>query len=155
MNLVIKGADFSSVSIGKVDMKIARSAGLGACMVSNTNGKLEYLSISDDYLVNVYKIPSYVKKLNMNVKGSGSRPSYSFCYGTMPTTEGGAVENQNASSVLALNDGFEVVEKGAVYGSNVMHLYENVDVPNGAEFVIVYAGADAPDKASTYVEIVL
>lgn len=154
MNLVIKGADFSSVSIGKVDMKLTRSAGLGGCMVG-TNGKLEFISTTYNYLVNVYKIPSYVKKLNMNIRGGITRPSYSFCYGTMPTTEGGAVETQDATSVLTLNAGFEVVEKAAPHGANEMYLDENVDVPNGAEFVMVYAGADASDIASTYVEIVL
>lgn len=153
MNLVIKGADFSSVSIGKVDMKMNRVAGIGHDMINNATGLLEYIADST-YLVNVYPIPSYAKKLKISAKGSTSRPSVSFCYGTMPTTTGGEVEGQTAETTATLNSGITSISR---LSHNVpeMHLFENVDVPPGAEFVMVYAGTGNDEHAATYAEIVL
>ena len=152
MNLVIKGADFSAVSIGKVDMKMKRVAGIGNSMIQNPSGLLEYLR--GPYVVNVYQLPSYAKKLNIYAKGSATRVSCSFCSGTMPTTTGGEVEDQTNETIATLNGGISVIST-LKHTVNEMHLFENVDVPVGSEFVMVYSGTSSSEYSSTYAEIIL
>ena len=154
MNLVIKGADFSSVSIGKINTTLKRSAGLLGEMLSGSDGKLEFLGNTNPYLVNVYELPTYASKLNIVAKGSISRNSYSFCSGTMPTTTGGAAVEQDATSTASLNAGINVIESVNA-GSAEITEFENVDIPSGAEFVLVYFGGDEYNHVQCKVEVVL
>jgi hypothetical protein len=154
MNLVIKGADFSSVAIGKVDMNLKPSAGLLGEMLSATDGKLEFIDLPVDYLVNVFALPQYATKLNITAKGSSTRKSYSFCKGTMPTTTGGLPVTQDATSTSNFNSGIAVLESVGT-GSSAVATFNDVDVPSEATFIMVYFGTSPEEKGQCKVEVVL
>lgn len=157
MNLVIKGADFSAVSIGKIDTTLSPAAKYGKVMLAYTGNLYapDGDSTPSDYHVYVYDLTGIERVTIHSIGTSHGQATYSFHSGTCPTTSGDAVVDLYADDITAIRSQISLVGSPVIHSGLEEVVSENVEVPATANILMIYAGPSAYYWVKAKVEEVL